>query len=299
MDKYLIINADDCGMCNAANRAIADLFACGGITSSTIMAPCPWSIQAAEFAAKNPQYAFGVHFTTTSEWGTYRWAPVSKGNTSSLCDEEGFMWHESDMFEKNCNLDEVRDELIAQIEKLRKYGLNPSHFDNHMGSLYGIYKGRTEILEMTLGICARYGMPFRIPATMTRAQLDNKMLDISVPEEMITGLLGKIREKADEFRVAIPDYLMPGDWDGPQDESYENFRDYIFELYKTFDNGVTETYIHPSVECDELKSITGSWHRRVWEYRLFSDPKTQDYIKSLGIKLINYRDLKRIRGYSD
>ena len=30
--------------------------------------------------------------------------------------------------------------------------------------------------------------------------------------------------------VAILDYLMPGDWNGPQSESYENFREYIFEI---------------------------------------------------------------------
>ena len=40
MDKYLIINADDFGMCRAANLAVMDLLKSGSITSSTIMAPC-------------------------------------------------------------------------------------------------------------------------------------------------------------------------------------------------------------------------------------------------------------------
>ena len=31
MDKYLIINADDFGMCHAQNLAIMDLLRCGGI----------------------------------------------------------------------------------------------------------------------------------------------------------------------------------------------------------------------------------------------------------------------------
>ena len=62
-----------------------------------------------------------------------------------------------------------------------------------------------------------------------------------------------------------------------------------------FPEGVTETYIHPALECDELKGITNSWHRRVWEYKLFSDPKTKQHIDSLGIKLINYRDLAEMK----
>ena len=41
MSRYLIINADDFGMCRSANLAVYDLFEKGGITSATIMAPCP------------------------------------------------------------------------------------------------------------------------------------------------------------------------------------------------------------------------------------------------------------------
>ena len=39
--KYLIVNADDFGMCNAANEAVFDLFRSGRLYSSTIMMPCP------------------------------------------------------------------------------------------------------------------------------------------------------------------------------------------------------------------------------------------------------------------
>ena len=123
------------------------------------------------------------------------------------------------------------------------------------------------------------------------------MLDINVPKDMVESLLGEIDSYAAEKKVALLDYLMPGDWAGDQDKSYENYKEYIYELYRTFDNGITETYIHPSVESDEIKAITGKWNRRVWEYRLFSDPQTKQHIDSLGIKLINYRDLKKMRNY--
>ena len=63
MDKYLIINADDFGMCHAHNVATFELLQMGAITSSTIMACCPWALEAARFAMKNPQFAIGVHMT--------------------------------------------------------------------------------------------------------------------------------------------------------------------------------------------------------------------------------------------
>ena len=295
MDKYLIINADDFGMCRAGNLAVFDLLKSGGITSSTIMAPCGWAPEACKFAKENPQFAIGVHLTLTSEWSNYRWAPVSALNTESLRDEDGYMFKESDEVEKNVDIDEVEAEIRAQIERLKKLGLTPSHLDNHMGSLYGIETGRFELLNLVLDIAGEYGLPFRFPGTFTDDQLNNTMLDIKIDKNIIMGLFEKITAYAKSRGVITPDYLIPGEWTGPQKDSYENYREYIYELYKTFPEGVTETYIHPALECDELKGTSSVWERRVWEYKLFSDPKTKQHIESCGIKLINYRDLAEMR----
>ena len=295
MDKYLIINADDFGMCRAGNLAVFDLLKSGGITSSTIMAPCGWAPEACKFAKENPQFAIGVHLTLTSEWSNYRWAPVSASNTDSLRDEDGYMFKESDEVEKNVDIDEVEAEIRAQIERLKKLGLTPSHLDNHMGSLYGIETGRFELLNLVLDIAGEYGLPFRFPGTFTDDQLNNTMLDIKIDKNIIMGLFEKITAYAKSRGVITPDYLIPGEWTGPQKDSYDNYREYIYELYKTFPEGVTETYIHPALECDELKGTSSVWERRVWEYKLFSDPKTKQHIESCGIKLINYRDLAEMR----
>ena len=40
MKKYLIINADDFGMCMSANEAVESLFLNGRLRSATIMMPC-------------------------------------------------------------------------------------------------------------------------------------------------------------------------------------------------------------------------------------------------------------------
>lgn len=298
MDRYLIINADDFGMCRGANLAVMDLFRNpqSALTSSTIMTPCAWAPEAIRFAAENPQYAIGVHLTLTSEWGNYRWAPVNTKNTDSLRDEEGFMWHESDQVEKNVDIDEVEGEIRAQIERARKLGLvNPSHLDNHMGSLYGIETGRFELLQLTLSLAGEYGLPFRMPAKFTDEMLGNSMLDINVDKSVIDMVFSKIVEFAKANKVAIPDYLIPNEWSGPQKESYENFKEYLYNLYANIPDGITETYLHPSIETDDLKGTTGAWERRVWEYKIMSDPQTKQHIEAHGIKLINYRDLAEMK----
>ena len=205
------------------------------------------------------------------------------------------MFNESDEVEKNVDIDEVEAEIRAQIERLKKLGLTPSHLDNHMGSLYGIETGRFELLNLVLDIAGEYGLPFRFPGTFTDDQLNNTMLDIKIDKNIIMGLFEKITAYAKSRGVITPDYLIPGEWTGPQKDSYDNYREYIYELYKTFPEGVTETYIHPALECDELKGTSSVWERRVWEYKLFSDPKTKQHIESCGIKLINYRDLAEMR----
>ena len=52
MAKYLIINADDYGLCKSANDAVEELFRNGRLKSSTIMMPCPAAGDAMEFAKK-------------------------------------------------------------------------------------------------------------------------------------------------------------------------------------------------------------------------------------------------------
>ena len=295
MDKYLIINADDYGMCHSANMAVADLFGKGGITSATIMTPCSWAKEAGKWAAEHPEYAVGVHLTFTSEWGNYRWSPLAQGDTSSLRDREGFMYYESDEFEKNCDVDQVEKEIRAQIERFKSFGVTPSHIDNHMGSLYGIETGRFELLNLTLAIAGEYGLPFRFPGTFVPQMFSNDTLAVKIDLDMIKMFYDKVLAFAKANGVAMPDYLIPGEWNGPQNDSYENFKEYIYELYRSFPNGVTETYIHPALESDELKAISGAWHRRVWEHKLFSDPQTLQHIKACGIQLINYRDLAEMK----
>lgn len=52
-DRLLIINGDDVGMCHAANQGTIECLEKGLMTSATIMVPCPWFYEIAEYARKN------------------------------------------------------------------------------------------------------------------------------------------------------------------------------------------------------------------------------------------------------
>jgi hypothetical protein len=102
-------------------------------------------------------------------------------------------------------------------------------------------------------------------------------------------------EAAAAARIALPDHLIPGEWGGPQDESFENYRDYLYALYESLPEGVTESYLHPVLEADEIKAACPTWKFRWWEYRIMKDPKTRQHIEAHGIWLIDYRKLARMR----
>ena len=290
MPKYLIVNADDYGMCHAANEAVAELFEGGWLKSSTIMMPCPTAKEAVDFSIAHPEYAIGVHLTLTSEWGEYRWKPLTGGK--SLVDEEGYMWHESDQVEKNATYEDIEREIRAQIDLAHEMGMRPSHIDNHMGSLYGHYTGGLGLSKLALRVCGEYGYAYRL---YTKA--DKRICPNGTPYPLYAAvpLLSKAWGK--KYGVVIPDYLLFPDWNDAMRESYEVYRDTILKIWTDIpENGVTETFIHPSVECDELKSITGRWQDRVWEYELMKDPYVHEYLKKNNVILINYRQLCAMKG---
>ena len=63
--KYVIINADDFGLCGSVNRAIAQAHRNGVLTSATIMSNMPAVDEAIKMAADMPELGTGIHLNLT------------------------------------------------------------------------------------------------------------------------------------------------------------------------------------------------------------------------------------------
>lgn len=285
-ERYLIINADDFGMCKAANDAIMELFREGCVYSSTIMMPCKFAEDAAKFSVENPQYAIGVHLTLTNEWEARQpWGPLTDGKT--IRNEEGRMWPENEDFEAHCNYDEAIAEVRAQIEKAESLGMKPVQIDNHMGSLYGM-NGKYLMLPKVFKVCKEKGYPFRMCTTPKDSFCpDGVPLGLYKFFCRFSGVLSKL------YKVYTPDYLILTDQvkSLKDKKTYEEFRDEFLRFHGEIPDGITETFIHPALDTDEIKGITGTWQRRYWEYLLMKDPVTHKYFEDHNIKLISYREL--------
>lgn len=120
----LIVNADDFGYCKAVNYGIISAYKEGVVKSTTVMANMPGFEHAMKFLKENPGLACGVHMTISCN------RPVLP-NLESLVDENGRFFRRitNDVIDK-MNLDEIYEELCAQIEKVKKY-TEISHLDSH------------------------------------------------------------------------------------------------------------------------------------------------------------------------
>ena len=65
--KLLIVHADDIGMARSVNIAAAKAFENGGITSGSVMVPCPWFPDFAAYYREHQPLDVGIHITLTAE----------------------------------------------------------------------------------------------------------------------------------------------------------------------------------------------------------------------------------------
>jgi len=128
-DRLLIINCDDLGSSYAANVGCYEALREGVATSATLMVPCPWARDA---AARYRGEDVGVHLTLNAEYDLYRWGPIT--HAPSLLDGDGGFPRTVEDVWDHADLDEVRRELRAQVERAIYWGFDVSHLDSHMGT---------------------------------------------------------------------------------------------------------------------------------------------------------------------
>ncbi len=276
-DRLLIIHADDAGMCHSVNVATIDAMEKGAVTCASIMVPCPWMPEIAEYCRNHPNADFGLHLTLTAEWQNYRWRPVVPiPEAPGLVDEQGFLHHEVPDVLMHAKPAEIEKEVRAQIARAKEFGIKPTHVDSHMGTLFmgPYYPVYTSVAKDT-GIMPM--LPYPTTARIAQA----KMFGFDA--------VATHKKLAKEGFVFL-DMLS----ETSKGDTLEERRSFYMDVIKNLKPGVTEIIVHLSLNDEEAKHITNSWQTRYNEYKIFGDPKTRAYIESLGIKLIGYKELSKI-----
>jgi hypothetical protein len=277
--KVILLHCDDAGMCDEANIAVRNYFESGDLRSAAVMVPCPYAMELVDWAKTQDLPDVGVHLTLTSEWKSYRWGPVSDPvKVPGLIDPEGRMWHDVPEVVSHASAAEVETEVRAQIDRVIAAGFTPSHIDTHMGTMYA----SLDYLKVFLKIAEEYKIPANAIDLSDTAIAENfRKAGYPITTDVVELLNQYSLPKLDNFS-SVPD----GD-------TYENKRDNFFVLLKSLGPGLTEIIFHPSVETENLKSITGSWQQRVWEAQLFSDPIVKEFFETNGILITTWREVMK------
>jgi hypothetical protein len=262
-DRLLIVSCDDLGSSQAANAGVYDALRDGAGTSASLMVPCPWARgAAADYRGED----VGVHLTLNAEWDLYRWGPITQA-PSLLDGDGGFPRTITDVFE-HADLDEVRRECRAQVERAILWGFDVSHVDSHMGTL----QLRPEFFDIYLDIADEFRLPMRLSGAET---------------ERMIGF--PFRSLAAERGVMFPDHFLfvAGNVVGS--------RATISQALTDLRPGVTEAYLHPAMDTPELRAMSPDWENRVADHTWLLDTGgLEAEVERVGVKLIGYRELRDI-----
>ncbi len=271
--RLLIINGDDSGMCHTANLATIEAMERGLMTSSTIMVPCPWFLEIANYAKAHPEKDFGLHLVQTSEWRVYRWGPVApRTEVPGLIDPEGYLWHEVPQVYAKAKPEEAYIEARAQVRKALDHGVDVTHLDSHMGTL----QLNPAYVEQYLKLAVEFDLPVRMASQETLEKF---------------GGAGQRAAFAARGIVFPDDFVYEDLKDMPKDPN-----GYWKRKLASLKPGVTELYVHAGKPTDELKAITNSWKTRSEEFETFTnDPEVRAILEREKVIRIGWRPLRELQ----
>lgn len=267
--KLLIIHADDFGGAHSINRATSEALEKGYITSASILVPCPWFMEAAEFAKAHPDADLGIHQALNSEWTEYRWGPVSsKDQVPSLLDGQGYLPLDTPEVAKNAKPEEVEHELRTQIDRAQKMGVHITHLDTHMAALFGT----TDLYKVYLKMGHSYDVP------------------ILEEWEGVHGPLG-VKPPPDEMLVQKVISIDPG-------VPAEKWAAWYEDQLKALGPGVYQIIVHLAFDDDEMRGIAkdhpdwgAAWRQH--DFDMVKSPEFHQFLKDQGFTLVGWKDLAK------
>ena len=263
-DRILIIHSDDAGMSHASNVGTFEALEYGLVTSISMMMPCPWVAETAEYLREHPETDVGLHLTLTSEYDYYRWSPVAgKSVVPGLADPQGCLWDNNALAYEHATPDEIEVEIRAQLDRAVTMGIQPTHFDSHMGTLFG----NQEFAERYVKVGIEKGIPVL----------------------MVGGY--PIAEKVWDAGLPVIDHIHGDSYDWKTIEKIPHYVDAIRNLKP----GITEMIIHCTKPNDVIPVINGGRDHLYGDYTAMIAPEVKAVIEREGIILTTWRELKARR----
>ena len=278
--RYIIINADDFGRHAEINRAVEEGLVHGCLRSATVMPGGAAFAGAIDIARRHEELGLGVHFTLVDGHPI-----LPPEEIPSLVGSEGdFLPDHTALLKRylkgSTNLEEVRRELAAQLQKVEATGIPISHVDSHqhMHTLPGI-------IDIVLDLAARAGIrAVRTPRTPLFAGAFGGLGQL-VGRLGLSTLARLAACKAHRRGLLTPDNFA-GIVAGEAVSEGE-----LLHLIAHLPQGTTEVMMHPGMKNDVLQEDSGWQHDFEAELAAILSPRVGEALRKAEVEPVNFRHL--------
>lgn len=255
----LIVKGDDMGAAHGVDVATIDAYKHGVLTTTNVIVPGPWFLEAVRLLRENPGLDVGVHLALTSEWQNVKWRPVT--HAPSIVDADGYFFPlvaprpgfppRSSLKESAWRLDEIERELRAQLDLAKRHLPQATYTWSHMGF--------TSLSPDVEALVARLSREYRLV----------------VPADLGIQWLRGVYESRDSGAVkaaklaATLETLGPGLWEHID--------------HAATDDAEMQAYGHAGYEwvAADRSAVHDAW----------TSPRVREVIARRGIRLTTYREL--------
>jgi len=297
--KRLIVNADDFGLTENVNRGILDAHREGIVTSTTLLAN-GMAFESAVAAGKRfHRLGIGVHLNLTEgkPVADARHIPtlVDRGGRLHLAPAR--LW--AGIALGQVSLSEIEVELQAQVRKVIRAGIRPTHFDGHK---------HVHVLPGVAEIVIRLAREFRIPAVRCPTEqtadasgpLRNRRFSriSTVKQYLVSRAVSdqarNFRKKLAQVGLLSPTYFQGLSRTGFLDASA------IREILGNLPPGTSELICHPGYRDVELERTgTRLLTERETEIQGLTARSVRNFLASGGIQLWNYKDFVALTQWTE
>ncbi len=278
--KYqILVNADDFGRHELINAAVARCVEAGCLRSATLMPGGAAFDDAVDVARAHPSLGVGIHLTLVNGFPVCNPAEIP-----SLVTKDGVFLDNYVAFVKHflagkVSMVEVRRELLAQAEKMKRTGLALTHVDSHqhMHMLPGVIDCALDAAEA---------------AGVRRMRISHSPLFMAF--EGVGQLVGRLGlftlAEMSEWKAKRRNFVMPDYFAGIVDGEAVH-EGHLLDIIRNMKPGTTEVMMHPGTDNRRLINDCTWNHDFEAELQAILSPKVLEALREKNVDVVNFGNL--------